>query len=805
MDQQQRFAQVLALFATALEQPETKRRAFVEAQFDALGFDREQQDQLLGMLAGHASPGLELETDLVGPARPPVDSIGAYRVLRLIARGGMGEVLLAERADGNFERQVAIKMLRRRALGPAWEDRFQREQQIHGRLQHPNIARLLDAGLTDDRLPYLVMDYVEGQSILDYAKTQRCTLSQRVELLVQVSEAVAFAHNRLVLHRDLKPSNVLVTQAGQVKLLDFGIAKLLDEGEGGALTRTGERLMTPRYASPEQIRGEELAVTSDVYSLGVMLYELLTEQVPFVADSDYKLGEQILKQQPKDPTDGGPTLGGKIPADLRAICLKSLEKEPADRYATAAALADDLRRFLNHETVSARRPDWLQRARRFWLRHPVAVPISALTVLAISGAAAIAFWQAEQARSERDRAEQVTEVLVDLFDSDPFAETEERRDDLTLREFLTRRADSLEQELPDDPDLQATLFQLFGDLLANLNLLDDAEGYAEQALALRRELHQGGPNEALAESLNTMGKVRLRQGRFAESGPLFRESLAMREDLYPENHPLVAQAINDLSVALSYWGDEHLDESLVLDRRALAINIEQFGDRSSQAAQGYNNLATSLLYRDQPGDKAEAADLFRRALDIRIEQLGQDHANTLTTKSNLANTLHDLQRFEPAEALFREAIAGLRTTMGEDHSRVADAFYGYAHLLVDLERLDDAEDAFAASIAIYQSAYPADHPYIAETALALGKVQLDRGKETAALDNFRLAESILSQRDDAAADWYDARYHSARALLAMSQTTEAHRVASELLSALSEQEGYAALTEAVKALLDPVR
>jgi len=264
----------------------------------------------------------------------------------------------------------------------------------------------------------------------------------------------------------------------------------------------------------------------------------------------------------------------------------------------------------------------------------------------------------------------------------------------------------------------------------------------------------------------------------------------------------VGQSINDLSVALSYWGDEYFDETLQLDRRALAINIEQLGEQSVQAAQGYNNLAASLLYRDNPGDKEEAAELFQRALGIRVAQLGHEHANTLSTKSNLANTLHDLDQFESAEVLFKEAIAGLRKTLGESHSRLGHALYGYGHLLVDLGQLDNAAQTFQQAVAVYQSALPEDHPYIADTAIELGKAQLADGKAIAALESFRLAESILGRRDDSHEQWYEARLHLGEALLVNGETKQSRQVLEQLRLELSADDSAASLLESSNALLE---
>ncbi len=799
-DSQQRWDRLHLLFDEALDQPLAKRREFVEQRLNEGQLDKEFADQLWGMLDAHEGPPLAMEEQ---PWREPSErraplpeQIGTYRVKEEIARGGMGQVLLAERADDTFDRQVAIKLLARHVPGAGWQSRFLRERQIHARLNHPNIAALLDAGVTDADVPYLVMDYVDGQTVLAWVQDQRATLNQRLRLMTQICEAVAFAHSQLVLHRDIKPSNILVTPDGQVKLLDFGIATLLDEQQDDAsLTRTGEKLMTPRYASPEQIRGESLAVTSDVYSLGVLLYELITDTAPFDANSDWSLADKIVHQAPTPPNELAPTaVGGRraIPVDLQAICLKALEKSPADRYQTAQGMADDLQRFINHETVSARRPNWFERLRRLFRRHPLAAPLSLATVVAISATAGVALWQAEQARAERDHAQQLSNVLVDLFDSDPFAEAEERRDDITLREFIQRRADVLNQ-LPDDQAaLKASLFQLFAQMMANLDQIDEASRYAEQAVALHERVGNR-QSEGLALSLNTLGKVRLFQSRFEEAQAAYRQSLEELERIRPEHHLSVATAVNDLSVALGYWnGDQHLEEILQLDQRALSIHLALFGDQSLEAAQSYNSVAAGLLIRRQAGDAEQAAELFTKALAIRRTQLGDQHARTLTVMTNLANVLHDVGEFDQAAQTFEQALTGFRASLGERSMRVADTLYGYADLLRDVNDLDGAEAALSDSLSIYQQRLPGDHPYIPDTMYELAQVQLAAGKVSEAINQLREAEGLLADRSDSKSLWHETRFALAKALVKDDQPAESRSILDQLMNETASVEAAAA-------------
>ncbi len=391
------------LFSEALDQPPANRSRFVATAITDRGLDPSLEAEVLAMLDAHSGPPLEFEKGRDDPPAPLPAALGAYRVLSLIGKGGMGEVLLAERADEAYERQVAIKVLRQRRAHGDLPARFRREQAIHAGLDHPHIARLLDAGVDDTGLPYFVMEHVAGDDLLTHATSQALDLRARLRLLIQVCGALAFAHQRLILHRDIKPSNILVNPEGQAKLLDFGIAKILDESaDEGELTRTGERLMTPRYASPEQIRGEPLTVASDVFQLGIVLYELTTGQRPFNAASDFELSERMVHGIAETPARD--FSGNSLAPDLQAVLLQALARDPGDRYPSAEALASDLQRFLEHRPVQARRPNTLDRLRQLWRRHPVPVSFASLAVGAILLGSSLALWQAGRAEDERDRA-----------------------------------------------------------------------------------------------------------------------------------------------------------------------------------------------------------------------------------------------------------------------------------------------------------------------------------------------------------------------------------------------------------------
>lgn len=748
---------IQTLFEQALELPESDRLAFLQQSKHPAEITQEVSE----MLTAHHGAPLELENQaelfILNEKTP--DRFGPYKIIRELGRGGMSVVYLASRDDNTFNRQVAIKTLDQIIHSQAMQNRFRHEQRIHARLNHPNIARLMDAGVTDENKPFFVMQYVDGVSIVDYANSQKCTIKQRLKLLAQVCEAITFAHSQLILHRDIKPSNILVNAQGQVQLLDFGIAKLLDDDGSNdlarpELTREGDKLMTVSYASPEQIRGEVLTTVSDLFSLGVLFYELLTGHRPFQGNNDFELSEAIIKQEAAAPLKTAAGLG--ISRDLQAIALKALEKKPQDRYPSVAAMADDIQRYLNHQVISARPPSLTKKLAKFWRRNPLTAPLGVIAMVGIIVSLALALWQAQRAEKqrliandERDRSEQVADLLLDLFDVDPFADAESRRDDITLREFLTSRAQNMESELNDQPALQAKLFSLFANLYANLGNLDEAEALTIKALSNQRKIH-GERHAEVATTINTLATIRQYQARYDEAEQLFREALSIRSELLPESDPDLATSINNLSNLLYERNrDEDLAEIVTLDERSLKIREQQFGENSLQVAESLNGLASTKLLSDNPQDQIAAETMYRRALAIRQDQLGNDHANTANTMSNLANLLHDMNQLDESEQLFLQAIEISERTLGKDHPRLTAALYGLGKLYQDQSRWDDADVMIQRSLKLNQQSLPPEHPFIMSDLLALVDINFNSNKLAQAKIWLKQAQSISTEDPEA--------------------------------------------------------
>jgi len=406
------------------------------------------------------------------------DTIGPYRLDRELGRGGMGSVWLAERVDGLIDRPVALKLPHAIANFLGLAERMARERTILAALNHPHIARLYDAGLTDDGQPYLALEYVEGQPFDVYGKS--LDLHGRLRLFLQVANAVAYAHGKLIIHRDLKPANILVTPDGYVRLLDFGIAKLLDNdaARDGALTEFGARALTPEYASPEQIRGEPLTVSSDVYSLGVLLYELLTGRLPYPRKSRPELEHAILNTEPQRPSD---VAGRALRGDLDTIAIKALKKQPEERYATANALADDVLRYLEGRPVLARPDSTRYRLMKFVGRHKIGVASAAAVLIAILAGAGVSIWQARVAIAEKEHAQAVERFVVSIFqEADPYRQAGRP---LTAAELLRHAERDISARFADRSALRISLLGLVGTGLMNLDELPAAESSVQQAVS----------------------------------------------------------------------------------------------------------------------------------------------------------------------------------------------------------------------------------------------------------------------------------------------------------------------------------
>ncbi|HEV7366018.1 MAG TPA: serine/threonine-protein kinase [Gemmatimonadales bacterium] len=637
--------------------------------------------------------------------------IGAYSLVRPIGHGGMGTVWLAQRSDGRYEAQVAIKLLNLALIDPVGSERFRREGTALARLTHPNIARLIDAGVTEEGQPYLVLEYVEGRRIDVYCDAERLVPERRLGLFLQVLGAVAHAHANLVVHRDLKPSNILVTADETVKLLDFGIAKLLAEDSGAAertgLTDRGGAPLTPEYAAPEQAQGRPVTTGTDIYSLGVLLYVLLAGRHPTGAGC-HTVAEHLRALGESEPprlsavVAGGAERGSTVErlrrlyrGDLDNIVAKALKKRPEERYATVQEFTDDLHRYLRDEPVRAR-PDSLGYRLGKFVRRNRAALAAVLAVMALLAGAALRERQL-RGRAEREarKAGAVEQYLVSVFGAaDPFALTETDRSKTTARDLLDRGAQRIDTALALQPDVRAELRGALGRVYASLSLYDAAATQLRRSLQERRSLY-GPRNPAVAEAMDQLGQVLFRQGHLAEADSLLRGALAQRREHFGSLHDATAESLDHLAALLVDRDDFAHAEPLL--REALAIRRTLHGDDDLSVAASRTSLAGLLHSR---GANTEALPLLRDALAIRERRLGRDHPLTAETLTSLASTEEFLGHYAPAESLFRRAIAAQRKSLGSVHRSVAVSLGNLGEMLFKVGRNDEAAALLREALAI---------------------------------------------------------------------------------------------------------
>ncbi len=686
-------------------------------------------------------------------AAQPGQEIGPYRLVERIGEGGMGQVWLAVRADGLYERRVALKLLRPGLGDVGLNARFTRERQILARLGHAHIARLLDAGISQDGQPYLALDYVRGDPITDYAKKRALDVRTRLDLFSQVCAAVSHAHANLVVHRDLKPSNILVTSSGEVCLLDFGIAKLLDQQDQASvdeITRTGSRTFTLHYAAPEQLRGEIITTMTDVYALGVVLYELLTDCKPYGLSrpSDAAWEEAILGGEPGRPSqvavrmarESGSVFDKRrarsLAGDLDNIVLKALNKLPEQRYASVEALAQDLRRHLDGQPVHARAQSLGYRAHKYLRRHVLGLVAAGIITGVLGVSLLIVSWQASKALKEASRAQAMQDFVVGIFEGSGTANKDQGLDVRALLDAGVTRADS---ELAMQPQARAELIGLIaklrsglGDDEQSLQLLDHqhdvlrsmgakppanltldsaalrAYGLRElgrnqaclekvgQTLAIAQEAADAYPLAA-AEFLSQLGRCHAALAGRAVARDLFGQALQLRQ-AHAAATALPAESESDL--AMLQLADGRADAAVRGLRNALGHLRYNGGEQNALGAKIWSGLGASFAAQDNSGE-AEAA--YRQALDIALARFGASHPRTGAIQSSLASVLMGSGKLVEAAQLLSQAKDSIATRWGANSRQIAD--HESLRGMVALERDEpaEAEALMADAIRIWRS------------------------------------------------------------------------------------------------------
>jgi serine/threonine protein kinase/Flp pilus assembly protein TadD len=799
-----RWERIQSLFHEVADRPEPEQRALLKT---ACGDDDGLMADVLTLLEEDARGSSLLDRDLAqvahqmldeaAPPSLPLKQFGPYRIKEALGEGGMGVVYLAERIDlGSL---VAIKILRDAWLSPARRERFASEQRTLAQLNHPSIARLYDADTLDDGTPWFVMEYVEGVPLTEYCTQNACSIEERLQLFRAVCEAVQYAHQHAVIHRDLKPSNILVKPDGTIRLLDFGIAKQLESLETPAnqtdKTMTGLRLMTPAYAAPEQIRGDRVGIHTDVYSLGVILYELLAGQLPFDL-SKLTPGEaetMIVAQDPERPSAAAKRLTearGADPhnlsasktawADLDVLCLTAMHKDTQRRYQSVEALIRDIDHYLNGEPLEAQPDTFRYRLGKFVRRNRRAVSAAALVFTIVVGLVVFFTVRLAKARNaaleEAARTQRIQRFMMNLFQGGD--ESVGPGDSMKVVTLLNRGVQEA-QTLNSDPKVQAELYQTLGTIYDQLGKFDQADSLLHSALERRKSVFGSDSTEA-AESLVALGQLRSDQAQYDEAEQLARQGLEMSKRHLPPTHPRVGKAMYSLGEVLVNEGkydqgikvlDEavriqsapggvtadlaesltelanaqfyagHLDTSNSLNLKVVAMDRQLYGERHPNVAEDLINLGA---IQTEWGHYPVTERYYRQALDIIQSFYGKDHPETASVMTLLGRSLNAQGRFNEAADMLREALGIQERVYGQVHPRVASAVGELGKVAMQQGNLDEAEADFKRQADIYRSVYNGKHFYIGSALANLGGVYMERKQYARAEQSFREALQIYA-------------------------------------------------------------
>jgi serine/threonine protein kinase/tetratricopeptide (TPR) repeat protein len=822
-----RWERVQSLFHRAADLPPEDQAPFLE---EVCAGDAALLAEVAAMLSHDASGTSLLDRDVADaasrimsegvPAALADHMFGPYRLTRLLGEGGMGIVCLGVRDDlGSL---AAIKILRDAWISPARRERFAGEQRILAHLNHPAIARLYDADTLPGGTPWLAMEYVEGVPLTQHCRARGTLAADRIQAFRDVCEAVQHAHRHLVVHRDLKPSNILVTPDGRVKLLDFGISRQLDAIDRvAAPTIAAVRLLTPDYAAPEQIRGEATTVQTDVYALGVILYELLAGRTPFDLSGlpPAEAERTLLEDEPQRPSlvarqrdEAVTDLSGAAWSDLDVVCLTAMHKDPARRYGSVEALMRDVDHYLASEPLEAR-PDTIgYRARKFLRRNWR--PALAAAVVVVSAVTVVGFYTVRLATARNAavaqavRTDRIQRFMLTLFDGgEKDAGPADNLRVVTLVDRGVLEARTLDRE----PLVQAELYQTLGGIYEKLGKFDQADKLLRASLDTRRSLLPSNAPD-VARGQTALALLRSDQARFDDADRLARDALASARAVLPADDPQIAaattavgqileqrgaydQAITVLEDAVrmrsrqgagsaelaatlyelanTHFYAGHYDISESLNQRVLTLHKGLFGDTHPLVAEDLINLGA---IQHERGRYIDAEGFYRQALEINRAWYGKDSYRTASNLTMLGRSLSLEKRFDEAHDLLTEALAIQEQVFGKVHPRVASALNDLGNVAMGRERLDEAEKHFRRIGNIYQSVYGEEHYLVGIARSNLAGVYMARREYTAAERMYSEAASIFSQAQSPGhLNTGIARIKLGRSLLRQGRTAEAER------------------------------
>lgn len=768
--------------------PELKKQviAFLKSINKSEGLWDELLDSNRALVNELTSSGTSLEE--VTKSSVP-DQIGPYKINRLLAHGGMGDVYLAERSDGQFHRNVAVKILRSELNQDSLEQRFLYEREILSSLEHPNIARLYDGGLTTDGRPYLVMEYVDGMPISSFCSENNCSLENKLHLFTQVCQAVNYAHRNLIIHRDLKPDNIFVNSEGIVKILDFGIAKIIDtELSNKELLKTQEglRLLSIQYAAPEQITLEKITTATDVYGLGLLLYEMATGCKPYdLKEKKLKEAEHIIRHLSPDLPSSmvdDPSVSSKLKGDLDAIILKALRKEPQHRYQSAEQLLDDLNRYKAHLPVQAQKDSIRYRSVKFVKRHSTAIT-SLLLVISIS--IGFALYHTNQITTERNiaqteaqKAQQAVSFLIEMFES---ANPEESLGDtLTVYDLLEKGVQNTET-LNNQPKLKSQMYEVIGRVYRSLGEYRNARSLLEKSYQLRLQ-EFGLMHPETVESLDQIGILLSEEAKFSEAESFFRLSYSIRLQLSDSAGASLANTKNELAYVLRrqgefheskkiyqelvngyriHFGEEHpktissmtglaavlhamnkYEEAELYYRKVLEIRQENLGPVHPDIAMNLNSLGALLM---NTGNFEEAEELLHLSFKMRKELYGEEHRKVALTMNNLAMLYRDKGEFEKAEKLFKESLMIRIKILGENHIGTCLSKFSLAEYYLMTSRPDSAQILYSEIYPEFMKAFSENNSFTARTEMGIGTAYLQQGNTQIAAEFMEKAYNKIVQ------------------------------------------------------------
>ncbi len=737
------------------------------------------------------------------------DKIDVYQLETILGEGGMGTVFKARRVDAEFDIEVAIKVIHREQINSETLQRFQSERQILANLNHPNIARLIDGGTTDNGLPYLVMEYIEGEPIIDYCKSRKLNLKQRLGLFLQICEAVNYAHQNLIVHRDIKPANIMVTRDGNIKLLDFGVAKILNPHEYSksvADTHIEMRILTLENAAPEQVLGEKITTRTDVYALGTLLYQLLTEEKIFNLEEQHRrtFEKAICEQVPEKPSTiishTNSLVAVKVPerslvtlktiqkilkGDLDNIILKSLQKKPERRYQSVEQFSDDIKRYLNHYPVKAQPEKFSYRAKKYIRRHQAGVVFAGvllssllifIVILSIKNSAILQ--QKKMAELEAARANEIADFMVDIFSSsDP---NENAGKEKTSLEMLQEGKSKINQV--KDPQLKAKLLETLALVYQKLGQYPQARKLINEAIDIRKK-QVITSDTVWARSYYRLGEIDFEIGNFDRAIKTFKKSLAYYkssglDDEYEKNSPNIIlaaiysyqgkylQAVeldkNNLRIALTKYSPNsveigeaytnlgaefrHLslfERSEKFLRLGLQSRLQARGEISLDTAHSYNQLASTLDYQEK---YQQALEMALNGLSIRQKIYKNGHVEIAASLGNVAKMYTRLKKLDKAIRYKLEAVNMLKKVVGIKHYYVVGSLSSLGLMYLDNHQFTLSEAAFNESIDISQSMDDSDSPRIAYPLTGMGKLMLKTNQLERALTYLRQAFAIRTEK-----------------------------------------------------------